>query len=423
MQLASIDQQHLSGVLGVPSDRPITDGGYLQFRLNGGQMEQVRGDHGTTTLSQDGHHTLTYRAFDAAGNASAEKEAVVRIDGTAPVGVFRALDPGDPRRLEVEVADATSGVAGGRIEYRKVGGAFKPLETRFGAGLLSARLEDEGLAVGRYELRAVVEDVAGNKAVIDKWADGAAATLGMPLRLGAQVEVGVTVKQKRCGKAAARKRAKARKRTRSRAKRCRRAPKVVKSLKLRHGKRIASSGRLTTSQGVAIPNAPLLVEGQARSGGPFARLGTAMTDAHGRFRFTVAAGPSRTVRYRYDGTNTVRPASAALTTKVAAAARLKVDRRRLRNGQAVRFTGKLLGKPIPAGGKVVALQAKVGREWRTFANPRANRKGVFRHRYRFSATTGLRRYAFRVVVAREAAYPYEAGRSPIVRVTVRGEGR
>jgi hypothetical protein len=148
--------------------------------------------------------------------------------------------------------------------------------------------------------------------------------------------------------------------------------------------------------------------------------GAATTDAHGRFRFTVPPGPSRTVRYRYDGTNTIRPTTGDLTTKVTAAARLKVDRRRLRNGQAVRFAGRLLGKPIPPAGKLVALQAKVGRGWRTFATPRANAKGRFRHRYRFTATTGVRRYAFRVVVAREAAYPYERGVSRTVNVTVRG---
>jgi hypothetical protein len=111
---------------------------------------------------------------------------------------------------------------------------------------------------------------------------------------------------------------------------------------------------------------------------------------------------------------------AQLRTRVRAVATLKVDRRRLRNGQAVRFRGRLRGRPLPAAGKLVALQARVGREWRTFATPRANPRGAFRHRYRFTATTGLRRYSFRALVTRESAYPYERGRSRTVRVTVRG---
>jgi len=414
------DQPQLSGMIPAPEGEPVESGAHVAYELDDQPTVRLRGGQAVISISGDGRHTLTYRAFDAAGNASVQKEAVVRIDGTPPVGAFRVLDPKDPRQLKVEVADATSGVADGWIEYRRQGeSGFRRLATTVDAGVLWARLDDDGLPAGRYELRSVVTDVAGNEAVIDKWADGSATTLAMPLRMGAQVEVFASAKAKRCVKKARKGRAK-RLRKRSPRQKCRPAAKAKKSLELRHGRRATSNGRLTTAQGAPIPGAPVLVEGQARSGGAFVRLGTARTDTRGGFRFIIPAGPSRTIRYRYEGTNTIRSASGTLETKVRAAAQLKVNRRRLRNGQVVRFSGRLLGKPIPRGGKVVALQAKVGRKWRTFANPRANVKGVFRHRYRFTSTTRLRRYAFRAVVAREAAYPYEAGMSPIVRVTVRG---
>lgn len=419
-EIASMDQVGLSGVQAASIERPVDEGGYIALRLDSGAVDEVRGDRAAMEVAEDGRHTITYRAFDAAGNGSVQKEAVFRIDGTAPVGAFRVLDPGDPRTLKVDVEDVTSGIAGGRIEYRRQGeSGFRQLGTAVGPGVLSARLDDEGLPVGRYEVRAVVTDVAGNEAVIDKWADGSPTTLGMPLRLGASLEVAGKVKVKRCSKAAKKKRGKGRRKRASRP-RCRRKPVARKALELRHGRRALSRGRLTSGQGVPLADARVVVEGQARSGGPFTRLGVARTDVHGRFGFTIPPGPSRTVRYRYDGTNTTRPAAAELTTKVRAAARLKADRRRLRNGQVVRFTGRLLGKPIPAAGKVVALQAKVGRGWRTFATPRANARGVFRYRYRFTSTTGTRRYRFRAAIAREGAYPYEAGVSPIVRVRVRG---
>jgi hypothetical protein len=379
----------------------------------------VRGGAGQASVATDGHHTIAYRAYDAAGNASVEKEASFKIDGTAPTGAFRAMDPADPRALEVDVADATSGVADGWIEYRREGGGgFTRLATTRDDGVLSARLDDLQLPPGRYRLRAVVSDVAGNEAAIGSWANGSSAVLGMPLRIAAGITVSRDVKKaKRCVQATkGAQRGKAQKRGRAK---CGRKP-AKPSLELAHGKRAPSTGRVTTAQGAPIANAPVVVEGQPRSGGPFARLGTAASDAQGRFRFTIPAGPSRTVRYRYEGTNTVKPAQAQLVTKVRAAARLKVNRLRLRNGQSVRFTGRLLGKPIPAAGKLVALQAKVGRGWRTFATPRANAKGIFKHRYRFTETTGLRRYAFRAVVTREAAYSYEAGLSRTVRVTVRG---
>jgi hypothetical protein len=277
-------------------------------------------------------------------------------------------------------------------------------------------MDDLTLAAGTYEVRAIVTDVAGNEAVIDSWSDGSTATLTMPLRLGASVSVAGNVTVVRCPKRAKTQRVS----KRGRRVKCRRRTEPRKSLALAHGRRAASAGRLTTSQGVAIPGATIVVEGQNRSGGAFVVLGSARTGARGNFSFRIPAGPSRTIRYRYEGTNTVKPADAKLVTKVRAAARLKVNRRRVRNGRAVRFSGRLLGKPIPKAGKLVALQAKVGHGWRTFATPRANAKGVFRHRYRFTETTGLRRYVFRAVIAREAAYPYEAGTSPTVTVTVRG---
>jgi hypothetical protein len=422
-EITSSDQTGLSGVSAAPLDRPVDEGGYMAIRLDNGPSTEVRGDRADVAVETDGRHTLRYRAFDAAGNGSVEKEVGFKIDGTAPVGAFRALDPGDPRALRVDVADATSGVADGRIEYRREGeGGFRRLATVRAGGVLNARLDDQELAPGRYEVRAVVTDVAGNEAVVDHWADGSRTILAMPLRLAANMSVAGTVKAKGCGKAAKKRRGSRGGRKRAARPKCRRKTKTksATTLGLRHGKRAPSSGRLETVQGAPIAHAPIVTEGQARSGGPFVRLGAARTDARGNFRFAVPAGPSRTIRYRYEGTNTVQPTAAQLTTKVAAAARLKVDRRRLRNGQAVRFTGRLLGKPIPKAGKLVALQAKVGRGWRTFATPRANKKGIFRHRYRFTATTGVRRYKFRAVVEREDAYPYEAGVSRIVRVIVRG---
>jgi hypothetical protein len=68
----------------------------------------------------------------------------------------------------------------------------------------------------------------------------------------------------------------------------------------------------------------------------------------------------------------------------------------------------------------VDLQAFYRGRWRTFATPRANRRGKFRFWYRFEATRGVVTYRFRAKVRAEDAYPYELGYSPTVRVTVRG---
>jgi hypothetical protein len=418
-QILGSDQVDLSGMMPASSGQPLEDGAHIAIRLNDRATQKTRGAEAHVLVAEDGEHTLTYQAFDAAGNGSVEKEARFRIDATAPVGEFRALDPRDPTAMRVDVGDATSGVADGWIEYLRVGdGDFRRLETALRDGVLTARLDDASLAAGRYLLRAVIHDVAGNRAIVDRWADGSSAVLGLPLRLGAKLEA-TGERSGRCR--VARKPKAGRRRVEPVARtRCRTRKRQTRTLALGFGKRGRTAGRLTTDQGAPIAGAAVVVEGRPRSGGSFKQLGTARTDRAGRFAFRVPRGPSRTVRYRYAGTSTTRPATAELTTRVRAAARLKVDRRRLRNGQAVRFSGRLLGRPIPPAGKLVTLQAKVGGGWRTFATPRAGAGGRFTHRYRFTATTGTRRYAFRVLVAREGAYPYEAGTSRTVKVTVRG---
>ena len=106
--------------------------------------------------------------------------------------------------------------------------------------------------------------------------------------------------------------------------------------------------------------------------------------------------------------------------RVPAAATIAASRRSARNGQTVVFSGRLLGKPIPRTGKVVDLQAFYRGKWRTFATPRANKKGQFKFRYRFEATRSTTTYKFRARLRAESAYPYELGYSKAVSVRVRG---
>jgi len=411
-ELRGTDQALLSGMDGAAPNAPVESGAYISYAVDGDPPVVVRGDRATAHVSQDGRHELVIRTQDSAGNISAPSSWDFKIDQTAPTGAFDRQDSADPRKVSVSVSDALSGVADGHVELRRMGGRFARLPTSRAGGKLVARLDDLALERGQYELRAIVRDVAGNRAVIGQRAGGEPMTLNLPVRAATVVTAEVRGAIRRCKPA---------KRTAKRGRRSkRRCRTVVRGRAVAFGKRSTSHGKLTSRDGAPLANAAIVIDAQLRSGGPFTRLGAVRTDATGAFRFPIPAGPSRTVRYRYDGTNTMLPAAATRTTKVAAAARLSASRRRVRNGEAVRFKGRLLGKPIPKAGKVLALQAKVGRRWRTFATPRANAKGVFKHRYRFTSTTGVRRYAFRALVAREAAYPYERGTSKTVQVTVRG---
>jgi hypothetical protein len=99
---------------------------------------------------------------------------------------------------------------------------------------------------------------------------------------------------------------------------------------------------------------------------------------------------------------------------------LHVDRHRLRNGQRLVFTGRVLGT-LPAQGIAVTLQAKVGRHYRSFRQLRASSgtAGRIRTAYRFERTTGPVRYRFRLKVVRQAGLPFQGGASPVVTVFVR----
>ncbi len=409
-----------------PVEDAVDEGGHLVYTLDGAPPEKVRGGQGGFTVTGDGSHTVAYQAVDAAGNASAEKVAEFRIDRTGPLGSFDYQDPSDPRKISVSAFDAVSGLERGQIEYRRSGAAaYVPLPTTMAGHKLVARLDDLALPKGRYEFRARVWDRAGNGSSLDRWQGGGAAALTLPLRIATRVEVaGRTAGKAVCVKRANR-RTKGKKPAKGAAKRkrCvkkRKVPIVGSAIPLAFGKKGASTGKVTTAHGVPVPGVNVIVEGQLRSGGSFTRLGTTRTNRLGAFSFAVSGAASQTIRYRYEGSNTIAPSSGQLATRVPAALRLRPSRRKLLNGQAVVFRGQLLGKPIPSGGKVVTLQAKVGRQWRTFATPRANARGAFKHRYRFTATSGLRRYVFRAVATREAAYSYERGTSAKVGVIVRG---
>ena len=99
----------------------------------------------------------------------------------------------------------------------------------------------------------------------------------------------------------------------------------------------------------------------------------------------------------------------------------RASRDRVVNGEEIRFHGRLKGRQTGETGKLLYLQVFTRGRWSTFATPRANRAtGVWSESYRFSATRGLVRYRFRVLIPREASFPYETGASRSVRVTVRG---
>jgi hypothetical protein len=195
----------------------------------------------------------------------------------------------------------------------------------------------------------------------------------------------------------------------------------VTSATVGFGRSVAARGSVVRAGGSPVGHG--LVEVWSRSaaaGSGYARVARVRTDAGGGFAYRVPAGTSRTLRFRYTGSAIDRPSQAEVSLRVPAAVTIHASRRSVRNGDTVTFSGRLRGKPIPSGGKVVDLQAHYRGHWRTFATPRAGRDGRWRYRYRFGATRGRLVYPFRVLVRPESSYPYALGTSRTRRVTVTG---
>jgi hypothetical protein len=143
---------------------------------------------------------------------------------------------------------------------------------------------------------------------------------------------------------------------------------------------------------------------------------TATTQENGRFATRLAEGPSRRLDLVYRYNTRVLGGKVQLDSRVVPT--LQVPRKSLENGEAALFRGWVPGPN--ADGRAVAMQARVGRKWRTFKQLRTDSEGRFRGKYRFTQTSGRVLYVFRALVKRQSGYPYEPGSSRKRKIVVNG---
>lgn len=194
------------------------------------------------------------------------------------------------------------------------------------------------------------------------------------------------------------------------------------TIRARYGRSTRITGRLIDTRNQPIAGATLQVQTGVRiAGSPFEEVGTVRTDRNGRYTYTLAAGPSRLVRFGYR--SHVGDTQFADTTDVVVMVRAGVTLRprptRLRNGRTATFRGTV-ARPVPRRGVLVDLQVRVGKKWRTFAVARSKRNGRYSFRYRFRNTYRTTTFKFRARVRRDSRYPYLDGYSRIAKVKVRG---
>src|SRR5258706_6051725 len=172
----------LAGMDGAQADEATTDGGYVEYQLDGGVVQARRGATASVTVPDDGTNTVRARAVDNAGNASAWRTVTFSQDKPRPGGGLEPGDPNNPRLISFYVSEAC--IKSASIELRQPGGEWFALDTTIGDHHVSATVPDEVWNErGSYEVRALVTDCAGNSAILDRQYGGSpdrAGAVGLP---------------------------------------------------------------------------------------------------------------------------------------------------------------------------------------------------------------------------------------------------
>ncbi len=180
------------------------------------------------------------------------------------------------------------------------------------------------------------------------------------------------------------------------------------------------AGRLTAPGGTPIADAEIdCTATPAYQGARAVAMACPRTGTDGRFTVRVPGNASsRTIAlaYRAHIGDALPVATRTLGLAVRAGVRLRVSPHATSVGHTIRFTGALLGGPIPRGGKPMVLEARSpGGSWIEFDVVRTNHRGRFHDSYTFKFP-GPVDYRFRALSEAEADYPYATGASNVVRV-------
>jgi hypothetical protein len=143
------------------------------------------------------------------------------------------------------------------------------------------------------------------------------------------------------------------------------------------------------------------------------------TDSTGRFSVRIAANASsRTLllAYRAHAGDAQPVAKRTLTLKVRVGIALRVSPHTTSMGRRIRFGGRVLGGPIPRGGKQLVLEARSPRStWIEFKVVRTDARGRYHASYRFKFA-GPADYRFRARSEPESDFPFAGGSSNMVGV-------
>jgi len=190
------------------------------------------------------------------------------------------------------------------------------------------------------------------------------------------------------------------------------------TLVVAYGRRVTLRGRLADEYrpGTARPPIELLErpEGKGTRETPTARV---QTKADGSFSVRLSTKrPSRTLRLAYRPATGRQIVSRTLKLRVRAASSVRASLR----GRVVRFSGRVLSRPVPRAGKRVVMEGRSpGSAWTAFKTLRTNREGRFSGTYRLRVRRPGVTLKVRAGVPRENGYGYLGSRSRAVTFRVR----
>ena len=399
---------------------PIAAAHYQICRAGGGDCSEARRPGagisalGDLSVPGPGEWQLKVWREDEATNHEPSNASVpvpLKFDPEPPQLSFEQGSSSDPTLVSVAVTDRVSGLAGGQIELSRQGtGTWQSLPTELQGDRLLARIDDSLLPAGVYQLRATAWDQASNQNSTDKRASGEPMVVTLPLRVPTVLRAGIQTERT------------IRRSVRRRGKRRTVRRQVIElrpQAEVRYGERVTIAGRLENRDGQPVPGAEIQVLSSSATA-PEQLLGLVSSDADGRFRYEAFADATRTLKFVYRGTPVLLPAQAEVSILTSAASTLRASPQRLRNGQSVRFAGRLRALPAPPAGKLVELQVVLSGRWQTFRTTRTQADGSWAIRYRFRRTCGLLRYRFRARLPAEAGYTFQTGYTRALSVRVRG---
>jgi hypothetical protein len=422
----------------------------------------VPGDYDVTIDGNGSHQiacSVANHAVDPQGaNNTGNASETVDIDEQPPTISFEATNPSNPDQVIVDTSDNESPVNGGTIQITPQGSSTPvALPTTFNsAGQLIASIPDATLKAGAYTLGASATSQVGNTGTLSE-------PVTLPLRsasssivsfkkivdprlakkLKERVRVGFHYKiEKRHGKKVRVKvgghfktitvikrveRCTTKKvkiaAHKYKLKRTCTAPKLSFTHKatVGHGKKTTIYGELTTSQSVALAGQTVEILTTPKHGdGKTRQIATATTNATGGWSAKVPAGPSRTIKAYFPGTNTILPTSGSGQVTVPAFIKLGATPHQLPWSSSVTLSGHLVGGYVPPDGVAMRLLIKIpGRKTLYEPKPfRTDRHGAFKFKWSFGTGSGVDRLHFAVgLVASESDYPFAAHNSGFIPIT------